>query len=130
MSRNVLLCNSTITSLCTIPHNTQLKINIARHLTIIINLSILVNYTHCTTASCNGFITSPSITSKSHIVHAALRCGTDPERLQNNINDPLGGENISPDDGRVVAGIQDRPLRDYNLDRGQAALVATKTCLR
>lgn len=68
-------------------------------------------------ATRHGLITSPRFAAECDVVHAALRGGASSESFQYNVDDSLGGEDVSADHCRVIARIKDRSLRDDDVDR-------------
>jgi hypothetical protein len=80
---------------------------------------------HRAAASCDRLVTPPGAAAKCNIIHAALRSGAHPEGLQDDVDNSLGRQDVAADNRGVVAGVQDRALRDVYLHGGQATLSNT-----
>lgn len=79
--------------------------------------------TYSSAAAADGLVVAPVVLSEGGVVHAALTRGARTKRLQNDVDDPLGGLHIPSDDGSVVRRVQERALRNDNTNRDEAALV-------
>ncbi|EFA06398.1 hypothetical protein TcasGA2_TC009276 [Tribolium castaneum] len=77
---------------------------------------------HRSAASSDGLVAPPGAAAKCNIIHASLGGGTRPEGLQNNVDNSLGRLNVAADNRSVVAGVENRALRDVDLHGGEAAL--------
>lgn len=69
-----------------------------------------------TASAGNCLVTTPRVTAKGDVVHAALRRGAGTKSFQYHVHYPLGGEHIASDDSCVIAGIQNRAFGDDYLD--------------
>lgn len=79
-------------------------------------------FTYGSASASNSFIVAPGLAPERDVVGAALRCGTSPESLQDDVHQSLWCQNVSSDNGRIIAGVQNRALGYYNPHWSQAAL--------
>ncbi len=79
--------------------------------------------THSSGSSCNGLIVPERFVPKRNVVHATLAGGTGTKRLEDDVDEPLGSQDVAADDGGVVPRHQYGALGQDDFDRAEAALV-------